>query len=109
MDWYIAKIVFRINAGGRPQFDEQLRLIRARSAEEAILKARMIGLDEEAQCYAQAVEWEFVNIADIHPLSALADGATVYTQTQEEDNVSDYLQHIHRRAAGLHILHEQNA
>jgi len=42
MNWYLAKIVFRIVCGDgehTPQFDEQLRLILASSKEEAFKKA----------------------------------------------------------------------
>lgn len=42
MNWYLAKMVFRILCGDgnhRAQFDEQLRLISAVSREEAFHKA----------------------------------------------------------------------
>ena len=42
MNWYLTKIVFQIICGDgdhTPQFDEQLRLIRADKKEEALLNA----------------------------------------------------------------------
>ena len=42
MNWYIAKIVFRIITGDgdhKPQFDEQLRLINANNEEQAFEKS----------------------------------------------------------------------
>ena len=45
MNWYMAKIVFRIICGEghhTPQFDEQLRLIGATNEEEAFEKAKAI-------------------------------------------------------------------
>ncbi|MEK7225456.1 MAG: DUF4288 domain-containing protein, partial [Bacteroidota bacterium] len=50
MNWYLAKIVFRIVCGDGnhlAQFDEQLRLIRADKREEALLKAQLLGSREE--------------------------------------------------------------
>src|SRR3982750_4508705 len=73
MNWYIAKIVFNITADGvnKTQFDEQLRLINADSTEEALLRARTIGLNEEDSFYndnKKKVKWEFVNVADLLPI-----------------------------------------
>ena len=46
MNWYIAKLVFRIVCGEgqhTPQFDEQLWLIAAHSQQEALQKAKLNG------------------------------------------------------------------
>ena len=50
MNWYLAKLVFRILCGDgkhTAQFDEQLRLILAGSKEEAFHKAQAIGKNDE--------------------------------------------------------------
>ncbi|MCF8452420.1 MAG: DUF4288 domain-containing protein [Pedobacter sp.] len=42
MNWYVAKLIFRITCGNgnnQPQFDEQLRLISASGEKEALIKA----------------------------------------------------------------------
>ena len=46
MNWYLTKIVFQIDIGkgkNSNQFDEQLRMIKAASTEEAFFKARSNG------------------------------------------------------------------
>jgi hypothetical protein len=46
MNWYLAKIVYRIICGDgdhTAQFDEQLRLIYAANKEDAFYKAQHIG------------------------------------------------------------------
>lgn len=56
MNWYIAKIVFKIsseNTEHRPQFDEQLRLIAAESEEAAFLKH--IHETDEAKSYIHCI------------------------------------------------------
>ena len=57
MNWYIAKIVFRIITGDgnhMPQFDEQLRLINANNEEEAFEK--IIDYFDEQEELAKALE-----------------------------------------------------
>ena len=52
MNWFLAKIVYRIVCGEgihQPQFDEQLRLIHATCEGEALVKAKQIGVAEEVQ------------------------------------------------------------
>src|ERR1051326_2143892 len=50
MNWYLAKIVYRIVCGDgnhTPQFDEQLRLIQASDELHAFQKARRLGEREQ--------------------------------------------------------------
>ncbi len=103
MNWYLAKITFRISAG-HGQFDEQLRMIYALTREEALLKARMIGLREEARLFtvhAQPVAWEFVNVAELLPLPALTDGMEVYSRIFETPEPERHVQYVHQRAMDL--------
>ena len=108
MNWYIAKIVFRISTEGgahKDQFDEHLRLIAADSLEEAVLKARMLGLQEEDYFLndkQQAVKWEFVNVSDIQALQELKDGIELYSQIHEREQGAEYVHYVHLRAASLH-------
>lgn len=108
MNWYIAKIVFRISTEGgvnKNQFDEHLRLIAADSQEEAVLKARVLGLREEDYFLndkQQAVKWEFVNVSDVQALQELKDGIELYSQIQEREQGAEYVHYVHLRAASLH-------
>ncbi len=80
MEWYIAKIVFRIICGDgkhQPQFDEQLRLILANSWKKALLKARELGIREQDKFTNQQqqwVEWKFIKLAALSRIGTLASG-----------------------------------
>ncbi len=107
MNWYIAKIVFKISAGNsdrKPQFDEQLRLISAESEGDAFLKARTIGIAEEDSFpndQNKVVKWEFINASEIIPLNKIEDGMEIYSRIHETDEAKSYIQCIHRKAIFL--------
>jgi len=112
MNWYLAKINFRIICGAgnhKPQFDEQLRLIFATDSLEAFYKARLIGEKEgNAECSAQ-VKWIFLDVSELHLLSELTDGAELYSNVREEEEPDLYIRNTKKRAAklleaGLHVL-----
>lgn len=108
MKWYLSKIVFQICASNRPQFDEHLRLVQADSFEEALLKARMIGLNEEATFIndkQKMVKWEFVNVSEIIPMQELKDGVEVYSQIHEPEESNRYVHYVHQKAASLQLDH----
>lgn len=111
MKWFIAKIVFRItteNTAHKEQFDEHLRLIAADTLEEAMLKARLLGLSEEdyfLNAKNQGVKWEFINVSDIQSLHELKDGAELYSQIHEHEQGAEYIHYVHLRAAALQRDH----
>lgn len=103
MNWYMAKIVFRIVCGEgdhTPQFDEQLRLIGAINEEEAFAKATNIGeRDEESFLNQknQLVHWQFINVSELYKLS-LTDGAEMYSRVQETEHPGNFIESIHKKA-----------
>jgi hypothetical protein len=104
MNWYIAKVVFRINHIGKPQFDEHLRLIAARNYEEAFKKARLLGISEEDSFLdnrLHPVRWEFVNIADLYPIDQLTDGIELHSSIREEEEAAPYIRSIHQKAVDI--------
>ena len=107
MNWYLAKIVFRIICGeGQhiPQFDEQLRLIEAGNEVEAFEKATNIGIREQDQFFNQdrkMVQWKFINIAELYKLSGLLDGAELYSRVQETENADLYIELTNKKAAHI--------
>jgi len=105
MNWYISKLVFNIATEENPnQFDEQLRLIRAESSEDAFLKARAIGLrEEDVFCNDQMkeVKWEFVNVSEIIPIPTPEDGMEIYSRIHETDEASKYIHFVHQKAIAL--------
>jgi len=107
MNWYLAKIVFRIvcgNGNHTAQFDEQLRLIRANNKEEAFLKAQLLGSQGEEMFFnniRQMVHWQFVNVSELYKLSELIDGAELYSRIEEKENGDNYVQMINEKAARI--------
>jgi len=108
MNWYIAKIVFNINSDstGKKQFDEQLRLINADSDEEALLRARTIGISEEDTFYndkKKKVKWEFINVAELLPIKRLEDGMELYSRIHETEEGTSYINYVHQKAISLRL------
>jgi hypothetical protein len=103
MNWYVAKIVFRITPGGISavgQFDEHLRLIRAESLEQAYLKARLLGICEE-DAHGGTGSREFVNVIELNLIQEMADGIALYSRKHEVDGAGAYVQLVHQMAATL--------
>lgn len=109
MNWYIAKIVFRIVSGEgkhQPQFDEQLRLIEAENEKHAFQKARNIGLQEQdafPNAFSQLVKWEFIDVAELNQLGELTDGAELYYHIQETEHADVYIAWTRHRASLLAV------
>lgn len=107
MNWYLAKIIYQIRCGEgnhTGQFDEQLRLIVAKSKEEAFYKAQNTGRKEEEFFYnqkQQLVQWEFINVAELYILSDLIDGAELYSRIEESDHPDSYINLVHKKAAQI--------
>jgi Domain of unknown function (DUF4288) len=108
MNWYLAKMVFRILCGDgqhSAQFDEQLRLIAAGSKEEAFHKAQSMGIHEQEMFFnkkEQLVQWQFINISELYRLQDLIDGAELYSRIDEKDDAESYIHIVQAKAE--HIL-----
>jgi hypothetical protein len=109
MNWYVAKIIFRIVSGDGlhdAQFDEQLRLISAENDRQAFEKAVALGRicqDSFLNSQSQPVRWEFIDVAEINLLTELADGTELYYQIQEPGNADLYTAWAHHRSALLTV------
>ena len=107
MNWFLAKIVYRIVCGNgehTPQFDKQLRLIYAADETEAFLKARIVGENEQLSFLNQQekmVQWRFINVSELYKLSALIDGAELYSSVQEVDDAELYIGLVNEKAANI--------
>lgn len=114
MNWFLAKIVYRIICGDgnhTPQFDEQLRLITAENEKDALNKAFNIGKQEE-DCFLNNVEklvqWKFINVAELYSITNLIDGAELYSKIEEKENGDLYTESVHKRAASLRRKNAQH-
>ena len=108
MNWYISKIVFSIEnkQAAKSQFDEQLRLVSADSTEEAFMKARAIGLNEEEIFFnsnQNEVKWEFINVSEIIPMNKLEDGIELYSRIHETEEARTYINFIHQKAIAIRL------
>ena len=107
MNWYLAKIVFRIICGEgdhTAQFDEQLRLIVAGNEDEAFYKAQSLGIQEEdvfMNVEKKRVHWKFINVSELYRISALIDGAELYSKITEADDAKSYINLVHKKAKGI--------
>ena len=105
MNWYLAKMVYRIICGDGQhlaQFDEQLRLVEAGDKEDAFEKAADMGRKEEDSFYnqqAQLVRWQFVAVPELYPLTDLIDGAEICSRIKEVENAEAYITFVQQRAA----------
>lgn len=114
MNWYVAKIVFRITSGEgnhTPQFDEQLRLISAADKKEALEKARQIGHHEQDSFVnekKQLVKWQFINIPELTILPSLTDGIEIYSRVNEYDNAKRYIETVHKKAEYVRSAFHKN-
>jgi len=104
MNWYLVKLVYQVIIGNglhTPQFDEQLRLIRADELDWAREKAKVMGQigaftflnhrDEE-------VNWKFIDVVEVHEIESLEDGTEIYSTTEEPLDVKSYLEIVNARA-----------
>ena len=107
MNWYLAKLVFRIVCGQgdhTPQFDEQLRLISADDELHAFHKARLLGegdcIENETES-TNRVQWKFIDVAELHLLTDFTDGAEVWSAIREEPDADLYIRNIKKTATQL--------
>jgi len=109
MNWYLAKMVFRIVCGDgqhMAQFDEQLRLITAADKAIALEKAEDLGAKEEEVFFnnrQQLVHWQFIGVSEIFLLDELTDGAEVYSKIDEKENAENYVHIIRKKAEQLRM------
>jgi hypothetical protein len=107
MNWYLAKVIFRIVCGKgnhTPQFDKQLRLIQADDETKAFEKASLIGEQEKVSFmneHEQLVQWQFINVSELYKLSALIDGAELYSRVQEVEDADQYIGIVNKKAAHI--------
>ena len=104
MKWYLVKLVYQVVSGKgahTPQFDEQLRLIRAEELDWAREKAKVLGqigaftfLNDRKE----EVKWKFIDVVDICEIGEIEDGAQLYSTTEEPQDVPSYLNVISAKA-----------
>ncbi len=104
MNWYLVKLIYCVDISGNDklsQFDEQLKLIKALNLEEAFFKARELGKKGEAvftNTNKLAVNWKFIDVADLKLIEHFEDGMEVYSRTEEVDDPLAFIQFVRQKA-----------
>ena len=117
MNWYLVKIIFRIICGNgehTAQFEEQLRLVSATAAKEAVAKANALALKEEESFLnhaQQLVQWKLIAVTDVYPFETGIDGAAIFSRICEEENPAFFIQSAKLRSQDtwnncIEIIHQ---
>ena len=106
MNWFVAKLVFEVKnqENAYPQFDEQLRLIEAISADLALEMAYQFGLmqqDEIADGNKKAVVWKFVAVTELENIGEIGHGKEIHYKITEPEQAEQYLALVHAKATQL--------
>lgn len=107
MNWYLAKMVYRIICGDGDhvaQFDEQLRLIHAQDELHAFQKAQLLGEREQdnfLNAVQKPVHWKFIDVSEINKLDNFLDGAELHSKICEEEDAENYIRITRLRAARI--------
>jgi hypothetical protein len=102
---YLTKLVFNIDidhGNHNRQFDEQWRIIRAGTVEEAYAKAFELGRHEEEHFINAAnklVQWKFIGVPEICALDAMEDGDKISSTTHVTCEPGDYSKLVEHKVA----------
>jgi hypothetical protein len=108
MKWYLVKLVYQVVSGDgahTPQFDEQLRLIRADELDWAREKAKVlgqIGAFTFVNKRNEEVLWKFIDVVDICEIGEIEDGAQLYSSTEEPKDIDSYLSLVTAKAKRIY-------
>lgn len=105
MKWFLVRYIYQIISGEgtyHAQFDEQLRLMMAASANEVLKKAEEMAEGFQPpfkNCKGEVVTWKFMCIADLHEIQMPEDGAEVTSILHEPNDVPAFLNTLEQRKA----------
>jgi hypothetical protein len=95
---FLAKLVFRITSTNYCfHYDDQLRVILANNAHEALLKAKILGIKDEESFKLESrtsVSWKFLDVTQITALKDLKDGMELYAHTRENEPNNAYENYV---------------
>ena len=108
MNWYLVKLVFKIeNQTGKSssEFDEQFRLVEAMHEEEAIAKAKIVCVKNEfatENSEGVTVSWIFIDVAYLRKLETFSDGMELFCTTYTAEHAKEYIQFVHHQAETMY-------
>jgi len=104
MKTFLAKLVFNVkvnNDANASEFDEQIRIVEARTLESAFHKARSIGKNEEESFVSKdnnLISWQFIDVAEVYPLEDVKDGDQLYSSTKKTADPTSYIRYIRQKS-----------
>ena len=107
MKWYLAKLVFSIEVSEstvKSEFDEQFRLIQARTEEEAYFKAKNLGKKLQSSflnAKNKVVNWRFIDASEVNLINELSDGVEIYSNTVETKEKESFINSVLQKAMGI--------
>lgn len=116
LNWYVATLIIVSRHKGEPQHlplcAEQIRLIRAHSADEAYEKALQLGRAEEhayESIDGNNVSWEFVGLEDLEEIEgkSIRDGREVRNRFFNHAHPNNLVSEQERLSVFLTSKHEQ--
>lgn len=99
--YFIAKLIWQIKISinsTASDFDEQLRIIKALDAENALEKASKIGHAHEETFInnkGQQVSWSFINVEFLKEISSFEDGLEICSQTINASDAKQFIKDVH--------------
>lgn len=103
--YFIAKIIWQIKIptnGIASEFDEQLRIVKAYDAKNALEKAIKIGHEQEESFInskGQQVSWSFINVEFVKEMFSFEDGMEICSQTINAPDAMQFIKDIHVKSA----------
>lgn len=97
MQWFLAKIIFRITTPEKSelgQFEEKLRLVLAANQGDALQKATAWGENEEAEFINQTgkkIGWEFIAVSELRLLPEIKDGLELDSHLEEIPAAEEFI------------------
>ena len=107
MKWYLAKLIFSIDVSEstvKAEFDEQFRLIQARTEEEAYYKAKSLGKKLQSTFFNannKLVSWRFIDASELNVINELSDGVEIYSNTIETNQKESFINSVLQKAMGI--------
>lgn len=103
MKWFAIDCIYQIICGeGKhsPQINEQVRLVQAKNAVEALQKVKQQAGNYNASfknCEGGEVKWSFIDVGAITEIDKPADGVEVSSKILEPKSIEAYLENLKHR------------
>ena len=109
MKKYLAKLIFKERVEEQPQrfeFDEQMRVLFARNAEEAFYKARSLGKKEEEVFKSggeKNIAWLFIDVLALYAIETANDGEQLYSRTYKMQDENSFIHYVKQKSMEIQV------